>query len=203
MNLPNQLTVGRFLMALVFVALMSFSNLACHTVGFLLFVVATVTDIFDGRIARARNQITNFGKLLDPVADKVLVVAGLIMLMANPYLHVPGWTIVIIIAREFLVTGARSLAATDGVVIAANKWGKRKAIFQMLYILGFLFLALVAKFLDTFGDLTVSHPDAVAQAKSAIYVLSHWLIVLVALYTVYSGYQFGRVNWRSLNIRET
>ena len=126
MNLPNQLTVARFIMALVFVVLMSFHHVVAQSLGYLLFIAATITDFYDGKIARDRNLVTNFGKLLDPVADKVLVVAAFIMLMKNPYLSVPGWTVVAILAREFLITGARSLAASEGVVIAANKWGKTK-----------------------------------------------------------------------------
>lgn len=203
MNLPNRLTAARVLMALVFMMLMSFSSLICHVVAFLLFVIAIITDVYDGRIARARNLITNFGKLLDPVADKVLVVAALIMLMESPYLWIPGWAIVVIIAREFLVTGARSLAASDGVVIAANKWGKRKAIFQMVYAMSFLFLAIVARFMDTVGNIAARFPEVVARSKDLIHITSHWLIVLVALYTVYTGFQFARLNWQALNIEKT
>jgi len=200
MNLPNQLTVARFLMALVFVALMSVPSVVCHFLAYLLFIAATITDFYDGKIARDRNLITNFGKLLDPVADKVLVVAAFIMLMENEYLRVPGWTVVVILAREFLVTGARSLAASDGVVIAANKWGKKKAVYQMVYVFTFLFLAIVAHVLDTFGGVAVRFPSAVSLAKALIRDASFWAIVLVAAYTVYSGVQFARVNWRALNI---
>ncbi len=200
MNLPNRLTVARFFIALLFVALMSFPNVVCLFLAYLLFIVATITDFYDGKIARDRGLITNFGKLLDPVADKVLIVAAFIMLMGNRYLHVPGWTIVVIIAREFLVTGARSLAASDGVVIAANKWGKTKAVIQMIYVFTFLFLAIVARILDTFGDIATRFPEAVSLSKEVIRTASFWAMVFVAIYTVYSGIQFARINWKTLNI---
>ena len=142
MNLPNKLTVARCFMALIFVGLMSFENAFCYLAAYFLFVAAAITDYYDGKIARERNLVTNFGKLLDPVADKVLMVAALIMLMTIPDLRIPGWTIVLILGREFLVTGARSLAAAEGAVIAANKWGKTKTVLQMVYVSAFLLVAL-------------------------------------------------------------
>jgi len=196
MNLPNRLTVARFAMALVFVALMTVPSLVCHVVAYVVFAAASITDYYDGRIARDRNLVTNFGKLLDPVADKVLVVAAFIMLMQDPYLFIPGWAVVVIITREFLVTGARSLAASDGVVIAANRWGKRKAVIQMVYVFTFLFGAIVARGLDR---LSV---DA-GTAKEVLRTASLWAIVFVAAYTVYSGVQFARVNKAALNIEKT
>jgi len=200
MNLPNRLTAARFVMALVFVALMSFPSAAAYSGAYVVFIAATITDYYDGKIARDRNLITNFGKLLDPVADKVLLVSAFIMMMPDPYLHVPGWTVVVILAREFLVTGARSLAASEGVVIAANKWGKTKAVIQMIYVFTFLFLATAARALDDFGRLAERFPEGMTVVKRVIHGGSYWAILFVALYTLYSGIQFARINWKSLNI---
>ncbi|HOZ48324.1 MAG TPA: CDP-diacylglycerol--glycerol-3-phosphate 3-phosphatidyltransferase [Candidatus Hydrogenedentes bacterium] len=203
MNLPNQLTLARVIIALVYVVLMSFSSLVCEVIALTLFLVALVTDYYDGRIARSRNLITNFGKLLDPVADKVLVVAALIMLMENRYLDIPAWTIVLILGREFLVTGARLLAASNGVVIAANKYGKAKTGLQMGYAFGALLLAIVVRQLDTIGGIAQRFPRAVAFSKDALLSVSFWAIVLIALYTAYSGAQILHANWDALDIRKT
>lgn len=202
MNLPNKLTLARFVMALGFVALMSFHHYYTYLAAYVVFTAAAITDFYDGKIARARGLITSFGKLLDPVADKVLVVGALIMLKDIPYLWIPGWTIVAIIAREFLITGARSLAASDGLVIGANWWGKTKTVTQLVYIFVFLFLAMVAHVWERF-EAIVTLPDRVlAIYRLVIMHASMWAIVLVAAITIYSGAQFLYVNWRAIQSGE-
>jgi CDP-diacylglycerol--glycerol-3-phosphate 3-phosphatidyltransferase len=202
MNLPNQLTVARLVMALAFVGLMSFPSLATYLTAYVLFILATITDYYDGKIARERNLITNFGKLLDPVADKVLLVGALIMLMQVPGLRVPSWCIVAIIAREFLVTGARSLAASEGVVIPANIWGKTKAVIQMVYVFLFLALAIIGDLLDAAAPVVNAEWWSVFLTfyHMVVGALSFWAIIFVALFTIYAGFQFMRVNWRAMNL---
>jgi len=202
MNSPNQLTVARFVMAFIFVALMTFHHLAAYLLAYAFFVAAALTDYYDGKIARKRNLITNFGKLLDPVADKVLLVGALIMLMDMPMLNVPGWTIVVILAREFLITGVRSLAATGGNVIAANTWGKTKAVLQMVYVLVFMGLAMIGEILRYFAQSADSMPAVIDTFERWVSIASLWAIVGVALLTLYSGVYFLQVNWRSLGIGE-
>jgi CDP-diacylglycerol--glycerol-3-phosphate 3-phosphatidyltransferase len=202
MNLPNQLTLARVVMAPVFVALLSFHHWPFYLAAYAVFVAATITDYYDGKIARERNLVTNFGKLLDPVADKVLLMSGFIMLMTIPsihgldarILHIPGWTVVAILSREFLVTGMRALAAHDGAVIAADNYGKAKTVMQIVYVLFFLGAATLepwaAWLLPAYGRMY----------SLAISVASYVAIVLVAVYTVYSGVQFMRVNWQALGL---
>ncbi|HEO70524.1 MAG TPA: CDP-diacylglycerol--glycerol-3-phosphate 3-phosphatidyltransferase [Candidatus Hydrogenedentes bacterium] len=202
MNFPNQLTLARLGMAAGYVVLMSFPNVWCETSALILFLAALTTDYYDGRIARSRGLVTNFGKLLDPVADKVLMTAALVMLMGNPYLSIPGWTIVAILGREFLVTAARLLAAGKGVVIAANKWGKAKAGLQMGYAFVALLFAIVVRKLDTTGGIALRFPDVVAVAKIGLRHLSYWAIVVIALYTVYSGFQMLWTNRETLDLAE-
>ncbi|MEK7795706.1 MAG: CDP-diacylglycerol--glycerol-3-phosphate 3-phosphatidyltransferase, partial [Candidatus Hydrogenedentota bacterium] len=132
MNLPNRLTIARLVLVPVFVVLMSIDHVATYALAYITFTAASLTDYYDGKIARRRGMITAFGKLIDPLADKVLMTAAFVMAMKVPGLNVPGWTIVAILAREFLVTGARSLAASDGTVIAASSWGKAKTVIQMV-----------------------------------------------------------------------
>ena len=194
MNLPNKLTIARMVMAFLFVAFLSFEHTACLALGYVLFVVASITDVVDGRIARARNLVTNFGKLLDPVADKILVAAAFTMLMLLPDVTLPGWVVVSIVGREFLVTGARSLAASEGVVIAANKWGKLKAVFQMGYIYVFLGLVLVKRAIEA------GAPEWLPPVDTVIRQSSLWAGIFVAAITLYSGYQFALINWKALRV---
>jgi len=200
MNLPNKLTVARCIMAVVFVGLMAFENLACYAVAYVVFAAAAITDHYDGRIARERNLITNFGKLLDPVADKVLMLSAFLVMLPMEGLRIPPWAIMVILAREFVITGARSLAAAEGVVIPANKWGKRKTVFQMIYVFTFLFFAIVLLFLNTFERVAAYVPGGVDAFTAYIGWASFLSIIGVAAYTVYSGIQFARVNWQLLRL---
>ncbi len=200
MNLPNKLTVSRCLMAIVFVAFMSFENVATYLLGLVTFIVAAITDYYDGKIARERNLITNFGKLLDPVADKVLMVSAFIMLMQVPELHIPGWTIVVILAREFLVTGARSLAAAEGSVIPASVYGKRKTAFQMTFVITFLSLVVALRLAALAPQASALLPGGLAMYRDALAPLSLVAIVLIAIYTLYSGAQFAWQNWKALRL---
>ena len=138
MNLPNTLTLLRiFLVPLLVVVLLTpFSEnwlgVPRHLVGVVMFLGAAVTDYFDGHIARSRGQVTRLGQLLDPIADKLLISAALISLVENQL--APAWAVVIIIGREFAVTGLRSLAAIEGVVISASKMGKFKMLAQVITV---------------------------------------------------------------------
>lgn len=194
MNLPNQLTLARLLMVPVFVLFMSIDHVASYICAYIVFTVASITDYYDGKIARDRKIITAFGKLVDPLADKVLMAAAFVMIMKVPELWVPGWTIVAILAREFLVTGARSLAAADGAVIAASASGKAKTVIQMVYIYTFLFFAIAMRITARWA------PDVIEMAAPYVAYASFAAILFVAGYTIYSGIDFARANWRTLNL---
>jgi CDP-diacylglycerol--glycerol-3-phosphate 3-phosphatidyltransferase len=194
MTLPNKLTLARVVMVPVFVALLSFPHPATFVLAYVVFTAATLTDYYDGKIARQRGLVSNFGKLLDPVADKVLLASALIMLMKLPQLRIPGWCVVAILAREFLVTGARSLTASEGAVIGANVWGKTKAVLQMVYIFVFLFLVVVEQLLALWAK------GIIDQYRMYLQAASFWAIVCVAGFTVYSGIQFAILNWGVLRM---
>lgn len=134
MNLPNKLTLLRMLMVPFFVAflLLSESYEYFKWIALVLFAVASLTDMLDGKIARKYNLVTNFGKFMDPLADKLLVCSALIALTALGM--IPAWMTIIIIAREFIISGFRLIAAEKGIVIAANYWGKFKTVSQMVMI---------------------------------------------------------------------
>lgn len=135
MNLPNKLTLFRVILIPFFV----FFLLAPYFPGYgnyiaiAIFIVASLTDMLDGKIARKYNLVTNFGKFMDPLADKLLVCSALICLIELQML--PSWIVIIIIAREFIISGFRLIASDNGVVIAASYWGKFKTTFQMLMVI--------------------------------------------------------------------
>ena len=141
MNLPNKLTVMRAFAVPLFVALMLIpvNGVACEGwckwTALAVFIIAAITDLLDGRIARKYQLVTNFGKFMDPLADKLLVCSALICLVDLK--RMPAWAAIIIIAREFVISGIRLIAADDGVVIAASQWGKYKTTFQMIMV-GFM-----------------------------------------------------------------
>ena len=135
MNTPNKLTVARMIIVpfLVVFLLTGWGGAANRYISLALFVVASVTDWFDGYLARKNNLVTNFGKFMDPLADKLLVCSAMICMIDLKRLS--AWFVIIIIAREFIISGFRLIAAENGIVIAANYWGKFKTASQMIMII--------------------------------------------------------------------
>lgn len=133
MNLPNKLTMFRVILIPVFVVFMLVDITSYDKwIALAIFIIASLTDLLDGKIARKYNLVTNFGKFMDPLADKLLVCSALICLVALN--KIPAWMVIVIIAREFIISGFRLIAADNGVVIAASYWGKFKTTFQMVMI---------------------------------------------------------------------
>ena len=142
MNLPNRLTLLRVLLVPVMVLCLSFGTRPWNLIGAGVFAAASLTDWFDGRIARKRGLITDFGKFLDPLADKLLVLATMVMLSVQHLL--PGWLVVLVLARELALDGLRMIAVQKGQVIAAGQLGKIKTASQMVYLLLILLTSLSA-----------------------------------------------------------
>ena len=143
MNLPNKLTFIRLVLAVPFIYFLQESNaegFVYRMIAFALFVVASLTDFFDGYLARKYNLVTDFGKLMDPLADKILVISALVLFVELRY--IPAWMSIIVIAREFLISGIRMLAAAKGEVIPAGKLGKYKTTSQMIVILIMIIVGL-------------------------------------------------------------
>ena len=140
MNLPNKLTIVRVCLIPFFVAALLFdhgNNYTMRIVANVLFIIASLTDLFDGKIARKYNMVTNFGKFMDPLADKLLVCSALICLIELGQLA--AWVVIVIISREFIISGFRLVAADNGVVMAASYWGKFKTTFQMIAVILLIF----------------------------------------------------------------
>ena len=133
MNLPNKLTILRVIMIPFFVVFMYLDFAAAKWIALGIFIAAAITDTLDGQIARRCNLVTTFGKFMDPLADKLLVCSAMIALVDQG--RIPAWIVIIIIAREFIISGFRLVASDNGIVIAASYWGKFKTVSQMALII--------------------------------------------------------------------
>ena len=188
MNLANKLTLIRIFLVPVFLLFIATKDIPYGSfIATFIFILASVTDKLDGYVARSRNQITNFGKFMDPLADKLLVTAALISLVE---LHVvPGWAAVVIIAREFAVSGLRSIAAAQGRVIAASWWGKIKTVIQIIAIILLLLKINIhdAKLLKIF--VIDNH-----YVKEFFRVAPTIMLMVAVIITLISGYDYFKKN---------
>ncbi|MBQ5996104.1 MAG: CDP-diacylglycerol--glycerol-3-phosphate 3-phosphatidyltransferase [Clostridia bacterium] len=147
LNVPNRLTVARILITPVFLTAFLWKTLPYRfLIACIIFVAGSITDAVDGHLARKNNEVTNFGKLLDPVADKILTTAALIGFMSEGLCS--PWVLFVILVREFTITSIRSIAAADGVVIPANYWGKVKTVCQMVFTIIIMLLCQFEGFLS-------------------------------------------------------
>ena len=168
MNLPNKLTVLRVIMVpfFVFFMLTDVGGPANKWIALVLFCVASLTDMLDGKIARARNLVTNFGKFMDPLADKLLVCSAMICMI--PLGKLQAWFVIIIIAREFIISGFRLVAADNGIVIAASYWGKFKTTFQMLMI-----IALILDFQNRYFQMLATALTYIALILTVVSLIDY------------------------------
>jgi len=184
MNLPNRLTVSRFFLTIAFLAAM-FTEFRFHeTVAMVLFLAASITDLMDGAIARKRNLITNFGILMDPLADKILTCSAFIAFVGQGYM--PAWMAVLIVARELAITGLRLLAASKNVVLAAEGWGKHKTITQVVTIIAVLVKVSYPEW-GTAGRLVFGFAIAGQPWVNHFTTLAMWLTVAL---TFLSGWLY-------------
>lgn len=166
MNLPNKLTVGRVILVPFFIAAFMLGNYAA---ALIIFLAASFTDLLDGKIARARGLVTSFGKIMDPLADKILVYSALCLFIDAGVIS--GWMLIIILAREFAIAGMRTVAASEGRVLAAGMSGKIKTVLQMTAV-SLLLLALAV------------------PSVSLIMTLGMAVFILSLIMTVYSGCEY-------------
>lgn len=178
MNLANKITLARVFMIPIFVIVLISGLVASPVnryIALIIFIIASLTDTLDGYIARSRNMVTNLGKFMDPLADKMLVISAMIALVQLGDLK--AWIVIIIVAREFIVTGFRLIAASENIVIAASWWGKLKTISQMLMVIFLL-----------------------ANFKGAMFIaINNFLVVLAVVFTVISGVDYIVKNINALN----
>jgi len=186
MNLPNKLTVSRLWLSAVFVLCFVWNFPGGFSLALLVFLAATVTDYLDGVIARKRGLITDFGRLMDPLADKILTASAFISLCAIG--KFPAWAVIVIISREFLITGLRSLAASKGIVVPADRLGKHKTAWQMITIIYFLLL------------LSIGEWSHAAWTSLAWTFGQTGLVAITVALTVYSGIAYL---WKNRALIET
>jgi CDP-diacylglycerol--glycerol-3-phosphate 3-phosphatidyltransferase len=175
MNLPNKLTVGRLFLTVLFLVVFFGRSYYADTIALTLFVLASITDYWDGEIARRRNLITNFGILMDPLADKILICSAFIAFVEHK--DMKAWMAVVIVARELAITGLRMLAASKQKVLAAERYGKHKTISQMVAIISIL----VNRSYPEWGDWTKP-----IFGPWVPYFAEAWLWIAVIL-TAFSG----------------
>ncbi len=168
MNLPNKLTITRMCMVPLFMIALMMNTPASRLIATVIFALASLTDMLDGQIARKYNMVTNFGKLMDPLADKVLTAAAMICLVELGDLA--AWIAVVIIFREYLITGLRSVAASENIVVAANIWGKVKTVCQMIAL---MLLMVKPQIVDLCGIN-----------------IGLWLMYVAVALTIYSGLDY-------------
>ena len=188
MNLANKLTLIRIFLVPVFLLFIATKDIPYGSfIATFIFILASITDKLDGYIARSRNQITNFGKFMDPLADKLLVTAALISLVELQV--VPGWAAVVIIAREFAVSGLRSIAASQGRVIAASWWGKIKTVIQIIAIILLLLKVNIhdAKLLKIFVIDNY-------YLKEFFRIVPTIMLMVAVVITLISGYDYFKKN---------
>ena len=149
-KVPNILTTIRLFLGGLFIISFSFHNVYGYVVSIALFSIASATDIYDGRLARKYKVESVFGKFFDPLADKIITAAAFIGMVASPYIFAPAWVVTLILTREFIVTGLRIIAMSEGKVIAASIWGKTKTIFQMLSINFIILFGLIKSYFIDF-----------------------------------------------------
>ena len=187
MNLANKLTIFRMILVPIMV-IIPFLGINSEILGIpltyiiidMIFIIASITDKLDGYIARSRNQVTTFGKFLDPIADKILVLAAMIMLV--DFGKLPAWILVIVLAREFIVSGYRLIAVEKGgKVVAASVWGKLKTVTQMI--------AIILAFLDVnaFGACFKGNLTGFALILNAIVTI---MMIIQTIATIFSGYEY-------------
>jgi CDP-diacylglycerol--glycerol-3-phosphate 3-phosphatidyltransferase len=180
MNIPNQLTVLRLLLTLPFVFALSVNFPGAKLLALVIFVLGSLTDYADGHIARKFNLITDFGKLMDPLVDKIMTMSAFICLVALGTL--PAWAVIIIVSREFLITGLRLIAAAQGKVLPAERLGKHKTVWQIVTILFCLLFVTVS-------------PGLGANLSAVLHETAFILVCFTVGLTLWSGISYFAKNW--------
>ncbi len=185
MNLPNKLTVARILMVPLYMVLLLVDFPFHYFAAMLVFIIASLTDYFDGKIARSQNLVTNLGKFLDPIADKMLTTAAFLVFLELGALGFGGaWAVMLVMTREFMVTSVRLMAAKDGTVVAASFSGKMKTVMQYVAIITMM---VALGWQDICGVYFVSIPSLAYEIPILISQIAVWISVV---FTVISGIQY-------------
>jgi CDP-diacylglycerol---glycerol-3-phosphate 3-phosphatidyltransferase len=187
MNWANRLTLGRLVLTILFVVALSSPWPYAHTIALVAFLIAGITDFFDGEIARRYQIVTNFGRLMDPLVDKIMIAAAFISLV--PLRAIPAWAATVVVGRDFLITGLRLMASAKGQVLSAERLGKHKTSWQIVTVIFFLTLLAISEW-SRASAANVWWQHAWNEAGAALV----WLTVAL---TLYSGLGFA---WRHRDV---
>ncbi|GAB1402609.1 CDP-diacylglycerol--glycerol-3-phosphate 3-phosphatidyltransferase [Elusimicrobiota bacterium] len=194
MNLANKLTLLRVFLVPVFVVFMAIDTFWCNIFALIIFIIASITDYYDGVVARQQNTVTTFGVFLDPLADKLLITSAFVSFVAIPALQIPAWMVIAIIAREFIITGLRSLGSSKSVIIPANIFGKVKTTSQITAIITILVILITESILMKFFKMTQYDLFEMTGwqylAGWLLINLPYWLMFVVTILTLYSGINY-------------
>jgi len=195
LNLANKLTLTRICMVPFFILFMQLGGICNNILALLIFCTASITDVFDGKIARKNKTVTSLGVFLDPLADKLLTSAAFICFVGITTLGIPAWLVIIIISRDFLITGFRSFAAIKNVTIPASKPGKFKTTSQIIVIIMIIMILIsnkiFFKFVDVIPDiLNFYDKNSYATLFFLLGETPFWSTLLVSVLTIYSGVDY-------------
>lgn len=191
MNLANQLTLVRIVLVPFLVLFLYLDNFWTRIIALIIFIIAAVTDIYDGMVARQQKTVTTLGIFLDPIADKLIISAALITFVGLKELHVPAWMVILIISREYIITGLRSIAAAKNVIIPAMKSGKFKTTSQIVAIIVTMLILITNSAIWHYKGI---RPPELLQYQGWSYVLGwilvklpFWMVLIATCFTVSSG----------------
>lgn len=198
LNLANQLTFLRLVLVFPFLAFTIEDSLWTRLAALVLFIAASLTDLWDGRIARQRRQVTTLGTFLDPLADKFLISAAFVAFVQIEEIHVPAWMVVLIIGREFLITGLRTLAASSGRILPAQPAGKFKTTSQIVAIITILLILTVNSAIERFIGISpgrlIGLDDPLQSLGWVLRAAPYWLTFITTCLTIASGLIYIRDN---------
>ena len=194
MNLANKLTILRVLLVPIFIILVIIDSFWANVFALLVFIAASITDYYDGVIARKQNMITTLGIFLDPLADKLLVTSAFVLFVGIYTLNIPAWMVICIIAREFIITGLRSIAASKNIIIPASMAGKVKTTSQMIAIITILVIlsvnSAIMKFFST-SPYELLESNGWQHFLGLVLVHApYWLMLIATIFTLYSGINY-------------
>jgi CDP-diacylglycerol--glycerol-3-phosphate 3-phosphatidyltransferase len=192
MNLANKLTIVRICLVPFFILFISLGGFLNTILALIVLFVASITDFFDGHIARKQKTITSLGIFLDPLADKLLISSAFIYFVGIPYLRIATWMVIAIISREFLITGLRSIAAYKNVIIPADKLGKFKTTSQIVVIITTLTIIIINEAFAKYGGIPMDffkfyNIGTYSYVIVAIEKIPYWITFFAAIFTIFSG----------------
>ena len=193
-KLPNRITMFRMAIIVVFIPCLLASNVAFNYIALFLFALAAVSDWLDGHLARKYHIVSDFGKVMDPLADKILVISTLLCFVQLNV--VPAWMVVITISREFMINGIRIMAAQEGKIIMASNWGKAKTIVEMTAITAILLLKVIQDTIEYYNEkqswevIVMKMGNAGDILLQVVYYAPYWLMFIAAMMSLISGLDY-------------